>query len=64
MNADISNDNRRAPSTTADRNDDVDDVGEGNTDIDMATPTAPPIGGIGLFRSGHDAGSQALALAA
>ena len=31
----------------------------------MTTPTtAPPIGGIGLFRSGHHAGSQALALAA
>ena len=64
MNADMSNDNRRTASTTAVRNDDVDDL-EDNTATTMTTPTtAPPIGGLGLFRSGHDAGSQALALAA
>src|SRR5687768_13288077 len=61
-NDDMSNDRRCAASTTADRNDD--DEGEDNTALDMATPTAPPLGGIGLFRSGHHAGPQALALAA
>ena len=62
MNADMSSDSRRAASTTADRNDDDDVPGRHRNDHDHSndSPTDPVRW---LVRSGHDAGSQALALA-
>jgi len=64
MNADISNDNRRAASTTATTT----PATTTNVIPVLRPPRQPrqalPTGGLDMFRSGHHAGSQALALAA